>query len=266
MGFVEQGDELGTDDGTSGIVLSGLQRLFVGDAETYHTRIAQVHRVDATEVGLLLLVERLLRARDGGGGNHVDEAIGVLVDEADAFIGGFGCDEHNDAKVVAVGHGLHLFQIVLEGKVGNDHSADATLDARLTEGFDAIVQDGIEVAHEDEGDVDLLSDGLKLGEEQLEIHSVAQGFRGSSLNDGPIGKGVAEGYAYLDEVDASALHCEDDVARGIERGGASTEVEGKEFLVAALGKELIDLVHSLGGLVGELGEETVKGFYILHAR
>jgi hypothetical protein len=33
-----------------------------------------------------------------------------------------------------------------------------------------------------------------------------------------------------------------------------------------LGKELIDLVHSLGGLVGELGEETVKGFYVFHAR
>ena len=52
--------KLRTNDGSSGIVLGRLQRLFVRDTKANHAGIVQVHGIDATEVGLLLVVERLL--------------------------------------------------------------------------------------------------------------------------------------------------------------------------------------------------------------
>ena len=254
IGLVEQGDELRTDDGSGCVVLCCRQCLVVRDAETYHARIAQLHRVDSAEVGLLLLVEGALRPRDGGRGHHVDEAVGVGVDEADAFVGGFGSDEHDDSEVVAVGHGLHLCQIVLKGQVGDNHARNAAVGAGLAEGVDAVVQDGVEVAHEDERHGDFRLDGVQLLEETLEAHAVAQRLGGCRLDDGTVGQGVAEGDAYFDEVDASALHGDDDVGGAVEGWRTGTEIEGEQFAVASVGEELVNFVHCLGGVDGLNGE------------
>ena len=243
MGVVEESDELGADDGTGCVTLGCFKCLLVADTETYHTRIAEVHAVDATEVLLLGIVERLLGASDGGTRYHVDEAVGVLVDEADAVVAGLWRDEHDDAEVVAIGDGLDDVLVVVEGEVGDDHAANTGVDARLTEGFDAVVEDGIEIAHEDEGNLCLVLDGFQLGEEFGEGHAVFEGLSGGTLDDGAVGQGVAEWDADLDEVDAAALHGEDDVGGAFECGAASTEVERKEFFVFwLLGKELIDLI------------------------
>ena len=84
--LIEQGDELRADDGASGIVLRGFEGLLVADTEADHTGIAQVHRVDATEILLFGIVETLLGTCDGGRRNHIDEAVGIVVDKADALL------------------------------------------------------------------------------------------------------------------------------------------------------------------------------------
>ena len=227
LGFVEEGDELGADDGAGGVVLGGLEGLGVRDAEAYHAGVAEVHGVDAAEVGLLGVVEALLGTGYGGGGDHVDEAVGVVVDEADAVVGGLGGDEHDDAEVVLVGDGLHLSEVVVEGEVGDDHAGDAGFGAALAEGLDAVVEDGVEVAHENQGDVDVDLDGFQLVEELGKGHAVLEGLRGGCLDDGAVGEGVAEGDADLDEVNASFLHRQDDVTGAVEGGTAGAEVEAE---------------------------------------
>ena len=57
VGLVEEGNELGADDGTGGVLLGGLEGLAVADAETNHTGIAELHSVDTTEILLFGIVE-----------------------------------------------------------------------------------------------------------------------------------------------------------------------------------------------------------------
>ena len=88
--LVEQADEAAADDGTGGVPLRGFQCLAVADAEADHARVGQSHAVYAVEVGLFFCIERFLHSGGGSGRHHVDEAVGVLVDEADALLAGFG--------------------------------------------------------------------------------------------------------------------------------------------------------------------------------
>ena len=259
VGLVEQGDELRADDGTSGIVLCGFEGLGVGDAETDHTGIAQVHRIDAAEVFLFGIVEGFLRTSDGGGGHHVDEAVGMVVDETDALLAGLGGDEHDDAQVVAIGDGFHDVQVVVEGEVGDDGSADTCLNTRLAELLDAVVQDGVEVAHQHEGNFYLVLDGCELGEEFAEGHTVSKGLCGGRLDDGTIGQRVAERDAYLNHRDASALHRQDDVGGAFEGGTTGTEIERQEFLVCAVCEKGIDFVHCCDGFNGFDGMNGLIG-------
>ena len=154
----------------------------------------------------------------------------MVVDEADALFAGLGRDEHDDAQVVAVGDGLDGLQIVGKGEVGDDHARHTGIGTRLAERLDAIVQDGVQIAHQDEWDVHLVLDGLELLQQQAHRHAVAECLGGGGLDDGTVGQRVAEGDADLNEVDATALHGQDDVGRAVEGWTASTEVEGEEFL------------------------------------
>ena len=183
------------------------------------------------------IVERFLGARDGGRADHIDEAVGMVVDEADALLAGLWGDEHDDAQVVLVGNGLHDVQIVIEGQVGDDHSADASLGTRLAERLDAVVQDGVQIAHQDKWNLHLILDGLQLGEECLQVHAVLQGLGGSTLDDGTVGQRVAEGDAHLNHGDAPTLHGQDHVGGAFEGRTASTEIERKEFLSLRLAEK-----------------------------
>ena len=225
LALIEQGDELGTDDGACSILLGGLEGLLIADAKAYHARIAQLHGVDAAEVVLLGLVEALLRAGDGCAGDHIHETIGVVVDKTDALLAGLGRDEHDDAQVVLVGNGLDNLLIVLEGQVGDDGAAHTALYARLAKGLDAVVQDGVEITHEYQRDVDLVLDGLELAEEQAEVHAILERLCGGTLNDGTIGQRIAEGDAYLDHGDATALHGKNHIAGALEGGTACAEIQ-----------------------------------------
>ena len=104
----------------------------------------------------------MLGSSDRGRRHHVDEAAGVLVDEAHALGAGLGCDEHDHALVILVGQGLHLLQVVLKRQVGQDGAAHAALDAALEIVLEAILHHHVEIAHEHEWHVHLVLDGLEL--------------------------------------------------------------------------------------------------------
>ena len=96
--------------------------------------------------------------------------------------------------------------VVFEGQVGNDDATDAALHTRLAKGLDAVLHDGVEVAHQYQRNLHLVLDGMQLRKQRLERHAVLQGGSGSILDDRTIGHRVAEGNAYFNHVDASALH------------------------------------------------------------
>ena len=105
------------------------------------------------------------------------------------------------------------------------------------------MEDGIEIAHEDEGNLYLVLNGLQLCEEFGKGHTVFEGLSGCTLDDGAVGQRVAEGDTNLDEIDASFLHRQDNVACAFEGRTTSTEIERKKlFVLGLLSKELINLV------------------------
>lgn len=117
-GFIEQSHELATNDGTGCVILRTGKGLLVADTETNHAWVAEVHAVDMVEVSELGITEVALGTRDAGGTNHIDEAIGMLIDEADALLAGFRSNHHDDTDIVLVCYRLHHLQIIIKGRSG----------------------------------------------------------------------------------------------------------------------------------------------------
>ena len=171
-------DILAAYDGSGGIALRGLQGGTVGDTEADEGGIAQLHVVNAFEVGQGLLVVALLGSGGGVGRYFIDESVGVTVDESDTLFFGFGCDEHDDVQSVPVGDGFIVFEIYVEGEVGNDGSVDAALLTALAEVLESVLIEDVEIAHQDEGDVDGRAHVLQLLEELSQAHAAAKGAGG----------------------------------------------------------------------------------------
>jgi len=233
--FVEQSYKLATDDGPSRVGLSALQSLSITNAETNHSRVLQPHLVDSREVSLLGLVELFLCSGCGRGTDHIDETVGILVDEANAFVARFGRDEHDDPDVKAVGNGFHLVHIVLERQVRNDDAVDFYFLAATEESLVAHMINGIQVAHQYERESDaLFPERFQLRKELLEAHSVSQRLSGCVLNDWAVSHRVAKGDAHLDEVYALLFQCADDVGGAFEGRMTSTKIEREQAFALLL--------------------------------
>ena len=241
--FVQKGDEAAAYDASRGMCTGGVEGGLVADAEAYHAGIAQLHILDFTEVGLLLCVKIVLGTCGSSRGNHVDETVGMGIDLTDAFFAGFGGDEHDDAEVVLLGDVFIMFFVIAEGKVGNDDAVDAARDTLLAEGFESVVQDGVQVAHQDERDADVAADVVQLFEQFAYRHAVAQCLSGCSLYDDAVGHRIAEGNADFDHVDTVFFECTDDVGSTFKAGATGTEIDGKQ-VVGIMLKKLIDAVHN----------------------
>ncbi len=93
--------------------------------------IAQIHAVDMVEVSQLGIAETALGASDTCRTDHIDKAIGMLVDEADALLAGFWRNHHDDTDVILVGYRFHHLEIVIKRKVGNNGSSSLQLSTQL---------------------------------------------------------------------------------------------------------------------------------------
>ena len=131
---------------------------------------------------------------------------------------------------VAVGYGFECFHIVPEGEVGDDDPVYPAVRTALAKGFETIMEDGVEVSHQYQGDFHVLPDVFQLLEEAVQAHAVLQGFRGSVLDDGSVGHRVAEGDADFQHVYASCGQCADDVSRTSGRRVSGTEIQRKDIL------------------------------------
>ena len=161
----------------------------------------------------------------------------MLVDEADALLAGLGSDEHDDTDVVLVCHRLYEVEIVLERKVGNDHTRHARLHTAAEKRLVAIVHDRVEITHEDKRKANLVLDGFELAEQRGQRHAVFQRAGGGVLDDRTVGHGVAERNANLYEVDATAFHGFYHVAGTVQLRTSGTEIERQKLLVAPIGEE-----------------------------
>ena len=240
--------KLAPNYGTRRILESCVQRCFVGDAEADEAGISQPHAIDAAEIRLLAVVEALLGAGGGGGGHHVDEAAGVGVDFADAFVGGVGGDEEDQDKAEAVHHGFEFVQIVFHGQVGEDDAVHAGFLAVVAEGFEAVLHHHVEVAHEQHGHGNFRAHAFQLAEQFLQGHAVFEGGIATGLDYRTVGHGVGERDAHFDHVHALGLKLVQDGHRVVQMGVAGGEVDGKDILGFGR-KELIDsILHDSEGL------------------
>jgi hypothetical protein len=65
----------------------------------------------------------------------------------------------------------------------------------------------------------------ELAEEQAEVHAILERLCGGALNHRTIGQRIAEGDAYLDHGDATALHGKNHIAGALEGGTACAEIQ-----------------------------------------
>lgn len=77
----------------------------------------------------------------------------------------------------------------------------------------------------------------------VERNAIAQSHGACRLNDGTVGKRVAEGDAHLDHVDAAALQREQHLGHHVDRRGTRAEVERVEFTVCVILKQSVYLIH-----------------------
>ena len=168
----------------------------------------------------------------------------MLADQAHALLGCLRGDEHDEAQPVPGGHVLVTLHIVLEGQVRDDHPVHAHARAAGAERLEAIAENGVQVAHQDEGNVHVAADVLELGEEFFEGHPVPEGLRGGVLDHGPVGHRIAEGDADFDHVHAFACQGADDVRRTVGGGGPGAEIDGEQALRAGAEK-IVYPVHFL---------------------
>ena len=230
--------------------MRAVKRLLVAYAETYHAGYAEVHGVDVAEISHLLGVELLLRSRHACRRHHVDEAVGVVVDEPYALVARLRRYHHDDANVVAVGDGFHYRLVVGKWKVGDDDARHAAVGEVGEELLVSIMQYRVEIPHEYQWYRHFILDGLELREKQSGSHAVLQGYGSCRLYHGAVGERVAEGHAHFHEVDAVALHGLDHIRRAVQGGAAGTEIQAEQFPVATVGKYLIDFVHSYVAFTG----------------
>ena len=135
------------------------------------------------EISQLGIAETALGARDARGADHVDESIGMLIDETDALLAGFRGNHHDDTDVILVGYGFYHLQIIIKGKVWDDGAAHSALYAALEESLNAVVHDWVQVSHQHEWKLHFILDFLQLSEEFLHRHSVLQSHGSGTLDN-----------------------------------------------------------------------------------
>ncbi|EGF51224.1 hypothetical protein HMPREF9446_03605 [Bacteroides fluxus YIT 12057] len=162
---------------------------------------------------------------------------------ADTGFIGFGSDEHDDPYVTFPGNGLVTFFVILEGEVGDDDTVDAAFGTLPAEILETELHDGVEVAHEDERDVDVTANVLQLFEKEAEGHAVPEGAGGGVLDDDAVSHRVAERDADFYHVDSVLFKGTDNIGCTFQVRTAGTEVYGQQILGAVLEKWVDAVYH-----------------------
>ena len=231
----QQLDELASDDAASRVLCRRFESRPVADSKTDQPWVPEVHGVNLPEIGLLLLVEALLRAGRCRARYHVDEPVGVRVNLPDTFVGGFGRNQHNHLDAIAVGERLVILQIVREREVRDNDAVHTDRHARTAKAFESVLHDGIQIAHQKDrhGDA-LVPDIFQLLEQEAKADSVAQRHRRRLLNHRSVRHRVGKRDANLDHVDSFALQRLQDAYRIVQVRKPRGIIDGKNVLLFVL--------------------------------
>ena len=67
----------------------------------------------------------------------------MFVNQPNAFLARFGCNQHNDFYIIFLCNRSKLIHVIFKGKIGNDYSVDANLFAGEAEVLEAELHDGV---------------------------------------------------------------------------------------------------------------------------
>ena len=142
-----------------------------------------------------------------------------------------------------------MFLVITERKIGDNDTIDATFYAVAAEAFESELHDGVEVTHQNEGDVYVLADVAQLLEKEFQRHTVADCLGSGILDDNTVCHGIAERDSDFNHTDSVSLERADYFGRTVQGGSAGAEINGKDvFLVA--GEKLINFIHDVEILKG----------------
>ena len=202
------------DDDAVGHVGHTLDHVGVGDTETNSQGQVGLGTDTADE---LLQIRRQSRSGTGNArdGDAVDEGTGRFGQVLDASIGGGGSDEGDIGKTVLAAGGGQLGAL-LGGEIDDDESIGAVLLGLRAEIFQSVLEEGVVVAHEDDGDGQAHIAGLlhhgeaggNLGRSPLDGNLVGV------LDGGSVGLRVGVRDAQLDDGRSSLLQGHED-GRGV---------------------------------------------------
>ena len=151
----------------------------------------------------------------------------MCINQADTLLGGLRGDQHDHLQVIPIGDRFIVGHVVGIGQVGDDHAIHTHLHTALAEGLEAILHDGVQIAHQDDRDLYRLSDLFQLLEEQANRHTVAQGHGARLLDHRAIGHRIGEGNTYLHHVHTFRLQFPQDGSRIVQLGIACREIDGE---------------------------------------
>ena len=171
-------------------------------------------------------------ARETGHTHRVYEPGSALVDGDDAFVGRVGGDEKHEIQTIGRCCIAEMVAL-LRGEVRQDETVDPCLSGVLTERLDAVLQDGVDVAHEQDRGLALLPEGRGGLEGVGERDAVREGLGAGPLNGASLGQGIAERHAQLDEVGAPPVNGVQERHGGVRMRKAIREKEPHGLLVAA---------------------------------
>ena len=110
---------------------------------------------------------------------------------------------------------------LLQGQVGDDEAVHAQAPGFLGGAFQAVLQDGVVIAHQNQRNFGFLAQFPRQFQDFLEMHPLFQGPVTGRLDGGAIGQGVGEGNAQLQQVRAPGGHLQ-----GQGFGGLKIRVPG----------------------------------------
>ena len=161
----------------------------------------------------------LLRAGDAGARDGINKTSGVRGDGLKSRVGTGGRGKKNGRETDAI----HFDEVIcgfLDNHVGGEHAVYAGSLCIVGKFGQTVAKDGIEITEDDEaGSGTRGTNFAREGENVLEPRAARECALAGALDDGAIGKRIAERHAELDHVGARIDGRDGDFARGVETKG-----------------------------------------------
>lgn len=118
--------------------------------------------------------------------------------------------------------------IVFERQVRDNHAINSTCLTILTEAFESVLHDWIQVTHEHQWNPDVFTDIFQLAHQQFQRHTVSEGFGGRILDDGTVCHRVTERDSDFYHIDAFLFQGPDNIGSSVQDRCSGTKIQGED--------------------------------------